>query len=431
MAYTVSKYTFFLDFHNKFFTFSSLTKALLRIDKDTYDYLIISQNQHTNIIDSYLPKNVIRVLLDNRIICLNNDLEQSYCHSIIRSTRNISTFQHITIAPTMDCCFSCYYCFEKNKSRTYISTEIIDGIVKYIISKNELERLHLTWFGGEPLMAIDRMVEFYKKLKLGFRGQYSSDIITTGYHLNDCVIQKLKEIEVTEIQITLDGLPERHNKIKHIKGCSDVFNQTILNIDKLFVQYPEIRVCVRINLTKENAHEYSTLYKFLHHRYSGNRISVSPGFVIDTGLLHKCETFTHDECAEFSLSLWENEHIPTPWILINKKDTECAIRNINSIAIDAEGYFYKCWEKISSPKHRFAKINQNGEVKLTDIEVLNRALNDSDPLKDSGCSECEYLPLCFGGCPMRRIEKSIDNCTSYKNNLQNWLIAYMQLKGII
>ena len=111
-------------------------------------------------------------------------------------------------------------------------------------------------------------------------------------------------------------------------------------------------------------------------------------------------------------------------ILINKKDTECAIRNINSIVIDAEGYFYKCWEKISSPKHRFAQINQNGEVKLTDVEVLNSALNDSDPLEDSECSRCEYLPLCFGGCPMRRIEKSIDNCTSYKNNIRKWLIAY-------
>ena len=273
--------------------------------------------------------------------------------------------------------------------------------------------------------------EFYNKLKVNFRGQYTSDVITSGYHLNDYVIQKLKEIKITEIQITLDGLPQRHNKIKHIKGCSDVFNQTILNLDNLFALYPEIRVCIRINLIKENAKEYSTLYRFLLHRYSGNRISVSPGFVIDTGILHKCDLFTHSECAEFSLSLWDNEQIPTPWMLINKKDTECAIRNINSIAIDAEGYFYKCWEKISSPKHRFAKINHNGEVDFTDIEVLNSALHDSDPLEDSECSKCAYLPLCFGGCPMRRIEKATDNCTSYKNNQRRWLIAYMELKRII
>lgn len=431
MAYFVSKYTFLLNHHDEFFAFNTLTKALMRIDNETYDYLVTSQNQNNSIPDSSLSEDIVRVLLDNRIICHDNELEQSYCHSIIRSIRNINTFQHITIAPTMDCCFSCYYCFEKNKSKTYISSEIIESIVKYILSKKELEKLHITWFGGEPLMAIDKMAEFYNKLKVNFRGQYTSDVITSGYHLNDYVIQKLKEIKIMEIQITLDGLPQRHNKIKHIKGCSDVFNQTILNLDNLFALYPEIRVCIRINLIKENAKEYSTLYRFLLHRYSGNRISVSPGFVIDTGILHKCDLFTHSECAEFSLSLWDNEQIPTPWMLINKKDTECAIRNINSIAIDAEGYFYKCWEKISSPKHRFAKINHNGEVDFTDIEVLNSALHDSDPLEDSECSKCAYLPLCFGGCPMRRIEKATDNCTSYKNNQRRWLIAYMELKRII
>ena len=109
----------------------------------------------------------------------------------------------------MDCCFSCFYCFEKdNHKKTYITDDVISNIVKYIKKRKNLQSISLTWFGGEPLMAIDKMQEFYHKLRKVWKGRFSSNVITTAFHIDEQTIEILKEIEVTSMQISIDGNDE-------------------------------------------------------------------------------------------------------------------------------------------------------------------------------------------------------------------------------
>ena len=52
--------------------------------------------------------------------------------SIIHSLRFQNSSMHLTLVPTMDCCFSCSYCFEKNKSKTHMSESVIDSIILFL-----------------------------------------------------------------------------------------------------------------------------------------------------------------------------------------------------------------------------------------------------------------------------------------------------------
>lgn len=110
--------------------------------------------------------------------------------------------------------------------------------------------------------------------------------------------------------------------------------------------------------------------------------------------------------------------------------TECSIRNKHTFTIDPEGYLYKCWEIIGDQKYAIAKLDSEGTIQSIDQKILNRYLYAADPLEDKTCSKCPYLPICFGGCPHKRIEnifkdKHYDTCTYLKGSLKEFIKIHL------
>lgn len=48
--------------------------------------------------------------------------------------------------------------------------------------------------------------------------QFSNSMTTNGFLLTEDIIQKCMEIRLNELQVTLDGDKEAHNKIRNQKG---------------------------------------------------------------------------------------------------------------------------------------------------------------------------------------------------------------------
>ena len=357
----VSNYTFLFEHQGNFFAFNSLSRALIELNRDIYLYLQNKQTNKDRISDGDLEIEVYKELERRLFICKSLQDEFLIYKSIITEARKQDNFLHLTIAPTMDCCFNCFYCFEKNKTKSYITEEIIDSIVKNIQKRSTLQSMHLTWFGGEPLMAIDKMALFHKKFRVFFQGSFSSNIITTAFHINPSTIKILKDIEVKSMQITLDGLENTHNAIKFTKGCNNAFQQTLNNIDSIIDIYPELNISIRVNTTKKNQNEYIPLYNYISNRYSG-KVSIAPGLVMNrTNDDSISGLFNHKDFTKFSLNLWKNHRIITPWLMY--KDfghIECAIRNKNALSVDPDGHVYQCWENIGIKKRAIGKLNKNG-----------------------------------------------------------------------
>ena len=72
------------------------------------------------------------------------------------STADRSTFA-LTIVTSLGCNFDCPYCFE-NKPPAVLDAETERLLLEVLDAQlPTIERFHVTWYGGEPLLAQDRL----------------------------------------------------------------------------------------------------------------------------------------------------------------------------------------------------------------------------------------------------------------------------------
>lgn len=439
----ISRYTFIFDIENKdFFVYNTLTNSLIEVDEESYN-LLKNAPKDFELSEMKIDDELSEALITNGVISESDDDDYLKYKSVILNQRAQKDGMHLTLAPTMDCCFNCYYCFEKYKEKNYMSSEMIDAIVKYMKAQTEVNHLKLTWFGGEPLMALPQMEEFYDKLTKVWTKSIQSNIITTGYHINPEAVRVMKKIGISNVQITLDGLKDTHNKIKYLPSGEDVFSKIWDNIRTLNdLAADDIHVVIRVNLTKQNADEYEQLYKLFIESFRGRKnLSMAPAFVSDRGSSEmdscdkKCTLFSHSERSECIIN-FANKGIDSPFLKYPEPAfNECAVRNKVAISFDPEGYAYKCWEVIGNKEYAIGKLNSDGVIKDVNVKVLNRQLYGADTIDDPACMKCKYLPICNGGCPIQRIQNKFEGwnnnvCTYYKGYMENFLKMHIVNKKL-
>lgn len=439
----ISKYTFLFKNDEQCYAYNTLSNALLEIDAESY--AIIYQAEQTNFIvtQDMIDKELFSALLDANILTHSDEDDYLKYKSAIYAMRRQTHSMHLTIAPTMDCCFRCDYCFEKYKDNKYMSETVMESIIQYVLSQKELKIIKITWFGGEPLMALDEMEKFYDHFIKRCHLPTISNIITTGYHIDHKTIQVLKKIQISFIQITIDGIGNTHNKIKNHKTDQDVFSRVMNNIDLLGQEAPEINVVIRVNLTHENKNEYTQLVDLCSERFAKYRnIRISPAFVLDRGTsdCKKCSVesslFNHKDRADFIIKLANKGYYSHFTNYPNPFFYECAIRDTMAIAFDPEGYAYKCWEVIGNKDYAIGKLSEEGKIIDYNETILNRHLYGADHLEDNTCRKCKYLPICSGGCPIQRIENKFEGghnctCTHYKGYMADFLKIHLKRKQLL
>lgn len=438
----VSKYTFLFKSDGACYVYNTLSNALLEIDRESYDIIYKANQIHNRVTCDMIDPDLYSALMDANILTRSNEDDFLKYKSAIYAMRRQTHSMHLTIAPTMDCCFRCDYCFEKYKGKKYMNESVMESIINYVLRQSNLKIMKITWFGGEPLMALDEMEKFHNLFTKKCKIPVISNIITTGYHIDLEAIQIFKKLMISSIQITLDGVGATHNKIKNHKTDKDVFSKVMDNIELLGREASDINVVIRVNLTHENKNEYIELAKLCEKRFSGFRnIAISPAFVLDRGTsdCEKCSIsqllFNHKDRADFIIDLANKGYhshftnYPNPFFY------ECAIRDTMAIAFDPEGYAYKCWEVIGNKDYAIGKISKEGEIINYNEVILNRHLYGADPLEDAICKDCKYLPICSGGCPIQRIENVFEEgknctCTHYKGFMTDFLKLHLKRKNM-
>ncbi len=432
----VSIYTFPISNNGQMYIYNTLSNSLLEVDEALYNYIKKHKDDNTPL-DEKIDKETVSTLKESLFITENSYDDFLIYKSLITALRSKDHSVHLTITPTMDCCFNCHYCFEKSKRPSYMTEKTMQGITKLMGSIDTMKHLHITWFGGEPLMAIPEMERLYGKLRRKLKDiEFSSNIITTGFHLDEKNIRALQRLKISQMQITLDGLKETHNKIKFTEGCDDVFSHILNNLDVTTEIAPEIRILIRVNLTKSNAYEYQELQQMILARYAGKNLYIMPAFVMDRnncGRSKDPNVFSAKEYPQYILALGKKGINPPQLGYPEMNFLECAIRNPYSLAFDSDGNFFKCWEHIGNTKYSLGKINKNGVVENVNRTLLNRQMYGADPLENKNCRKCPYLPICCGGCPIQRIENEFEGgknicCTYYKGYMEKFILEHIRKK---
>ena len=375
-----------------------------------------------------LYNNQINEYFKNQGFIVNYD-ELEALEFLSRKVCGFSKTVNFTICPTMNCNFNCPYCFEKHRiGKMSIETQnnILNFIKKTIKIYNAKE-MSVTWFGGEPLLAIDVIISLSKRI-INFCDeeniQYNSSIITNGYLLSQEIVDKLFENKVNNYQITLDGINEKHDKTRHLINNKPTFNKIINNLTNLKING---KINIRYNLYNDNIEEVEDFKKYIENlkKNSKNNIGYYTAFINNNeNALKRKKQIKYLNSKDFSY--FEMDKKIQKFNSYNSN--YCGAQTLSFIVIDELGNLYKCWEDLGDDKKSFGKVekwNINNPIGTADNpQILIDYINTGSIFKDKECLECVWLPICQKGCPHRRLFYNKE-CVPYKNKPEEFVLKFI------
>ena len=340
----------------------------------------------------------------------------------------------LTICPTMGCNFDCPYCFENHRSGM-MTAEVQEDVISLagrMLDAFGAKELFITWFGGEPLLAVEVIEKLSKRLVALAEekgASYRADIITNGYLFTQNVADILEKCRVQTAQITLDGLGAAHDATRHLAGGGPTFERITQNLRALKLPF---RVSIRHNVYAGNADQIEPLHDFVETlaKESGNDIVYYASPVSGNDAAEKRGSEVRLLCAsldgEIGVSMDARRfRMGGPHY--------CGASVLSCIGIDERGRLHKCWEDVDKPEHSFGSASrwdpQNPIATADSPDQLTVWLNAALPTGDAECMDCKWLPACVGGCPARRIHYRERPCLPYRDTPERYVLAlYERMK---
>lgn len=336
----------------------------------------------------------------------------------------------LTIAPTLSCNFKCRYCYETAKPGV-MKPEVEKALVKMVKERmKHCRSLSVTWFGGEPLLAlksIGRMTARFKTICNKLKAGYSADIISNGYLWDRKTAMQLKRWGVKSVQITLDGPRDIHDQRRPLAGGQGSFDRILDNITKT---HDVIPIRVRVNTDKTNSSKVLELLDEISSRGLRDKIKV---------YFAQVENYT-DACSNIIGSCYSSQEYSSLEVELYRKALAkgfpmgrypipigggyCGADHLSSFVVAPSGLLFKCWNEISGDEN-----SSVGSV-LKDKPAGGQQANlenwlSWDPFEKNDCRNCDILPICMGGCPYnaKRFNKNVSSghCANWKYHLLDML----------
>lgn len=325
------------------------------------------------------------------------------------SKRYDSLFYNLVIMPTLDCNFSCKYCFE-TKNSGVMSEDVQTGIINWATKIAQLSRrLQINWYGGEPLLAfplVEKINSQVKQICSKTGCSFYSDMTTNGYLLTEDILQKVDELAIKSFQITIDGSPEYHNKYRHLKDGGDTFDVILRNVFKLLDQ-TQAHLALRVNVDRENYHSIPDLLSEIPKKYRTQRlVLVYKDIFSDPGGELGIEAEI-DRKRIRNYNLMKDLYIKTMqkgfFVFIpafSIRDHHCDSGSKNYFIIHPSGELYRCTVEFATGQP-VGRLKKDGSLTI-DSNGMGKWLSYI-PGDDQKCRSCKFLPMCQGGCRYNRI----------------------------
>ena len=302
---------------------------------------------------------------------------------------------NIVIATSLNCNLSCPYCFEKNaRSDNSITAEVVEKLYTFIIKKKHLP-VHITWFGGEPMLQYKAISNLSEKLLKEDGLKFDATMITNGTIMPDSFIDDIDQFKIKSIQITLDGTEQAHDSKRFFRTGEGSFQTIINNITRL-LESTNTTIIVKINVDRNNITEFDYLKNFIKENfqnyYKEGRILFISNYVRNKTNFEGSENCL--SCTEYFDFLIAHG---VPYRIPGLKGA-CPLRSLGYYVIGPEGNIYKCMEHLGRKNYSIGNIV---DFKISLNKQSRLALANS-PLTDPICSQCSILPICGGGCPNER-----------------------------
>ncbi len=400
MEYKLSKYNHFREYGDIVIGLNYFKKILFAVSIEKYHKLIeyknleILKNDYPSFFSAMFKLGVIEDNKDNNLI---KEI------LLFRNRKEVfdSKSYDLTIIPTLNCNFDCWYCYETDRPKYVMKQEVVDSIVKFIDKKSKfLSNLLLDWYGGEPLLCFSKILKplsekiadicAYNDVKL------LTSLTTNGYLIEKSMLPTFKKINMQSFQITLNGDKEIHNKTRSPKNKNDSYDKIVNNIIMIAEELNPKELILRINLAREYFDSVTNIIQSFPV-YVRKKIMVSI-HQIDQDI----DRFTADE-IEAKLNIFESEGFNINFrthLYINRQQYSCSADKYNQAIINYDGRIFKCHAVNFEKENEVGIIENSGEIRWEESllsTLLNKASFDNDI-----CLDCKYLPICPKICSYKQ-----------------------------
>ena len=336
-------------------------------------------------------------LKDHWFVVPQNTNEKAYADFVRsflkRQKKHDGSITGYTIFTTTDCNARCFYCFELGRSRIPMSRETALKVVQYIKSHCGGKKVHISWFGGEPLYnseAIDTICDGLRREGV----EYRSTMISNGYLFDDAMIKKAVEAwNLKRVQISLDGTEKVYNKIKaFIYREGNPYQIVLNNIEKLLDA--DVRVSIRLNMDLSNAEDLVQLVEELTQRFGGRRNLTVYAHHLFKNNEALANTYSAEEWLERESAMHRLEQTITRGGLESKggiakhvKLNHCMADSGKSVTILPDGNIGLC--EHHSESEFVGHLDREG----FDQEMVNSWKEKVHEIPE--CATCFYYPECF------------------------------------
>ncbi len=310
----------------------------------------------------------------------------------------------LTINPTMNCNFKCWYCYETHIKKSRMAADIIQRTNAFITktaASGKLKVFHLSWFGGEPLLYFEDIMlpilQHFTHTCQQYNLARGSNITTNGYLITEPMIMQLKEHAVSSIQITLDGNQAAHDQVRYVSKNKGSYQEIIRNIGLLLRH--QMAVTMRINYTVQNILSCLDIIKDLTELSEAEKSYLLVDF-------HR--VWQEDNSDSLSDALpqviaafkKEGFHINSHYSPNNVVNS-CYADKKNSAVINFNGDIFKCTARDFTTAKREGYIDDSGDI-IWENDSLNRRIHAK--FHNKPCLSCRIMPLCNGGCSQHALE---------------------------
>ena len=257
MAYRLSRYTVVVEDplnESDLLVHSAFTNALSVVDRNDWSSMLqtLGSKEATEDLQNDLAQ---KAATNGYIINSERDEVQDVRTRSLGSTLSTKRFS-LDVVTSQACSLNCIYCFESgvNTLKGRIEEPTISNILQFVDSlKKSYASLGFSCSGGDPLTDGELYFDMYKRIKylcqkVGLEF-VSNGITTNGVLLNHRNRQRLQQMGVRSIQVTLDGPRDVHDRRRPFLGGRGSYDVIFRNLEQ---SINEFQYVIRINVDKTN-----------------------------------------------------------------------------------------------------------------------------------------------------------------------------------
>lgn len=398
--------------NNNLYLYHTDTGSIIYVDAKKEENLNDILNDPNTI---NINKKLKNILIESGFIVPEDyDEYQQVQYKILNRNYDKAGYLELTIMPTEQCNFRCIYCYEKFKKPTmnsFYQEAIINYVKREIVNRKGLK---LSWFGGEPLLAMS-VIEYLSKELIKIceenKKPFHATITTNGYLLDLATFEKLRKLRINHFQVTLDGFSITHDKQRVLINGKPTFSKIFENLCNIrdHAKGRIWSVSLRTNVTKTMLTYLSEYIELIQKNFNNDRrftIMIRKMWTNGTDGAENiyCE---NDDFYDFIASCATADYtISQDYFLTHGQNFICYAAKPYAFVIGSDGSLYKCTVAMEDENNQIGIINENGIFQFDQNKLAKWTIPKIEKL--SHCSSCSFFAACGGNsCPLR---KDTDNC---------------------